>query len=229
MVETVLIVEDDRTTSDLIDMYLKRDGYRVIVAYDGIDGLRMARDANPNLIVLDLSLPGMDGREVCRTIRGESDIPIVMVTARVEEEDRLIGLDLGADDYVTKPFSPRELTARIRAILRRSNRNNSEGRETDELKWNDIWVDQGKHSVTVNGNSIELTPTEFSILVLLMQRPGRVFTRGQVIDQVFGYDFEGFDRSVDAHMSNLRRKMEDGVPSGTYIKTIYGVGYKLAD
>jgi DNA-binding response OmpR family regulator len=229
MVETVLIVEDDRTTSDLIDMYLKRDGYKVIVAYDGIDGLRMARDANPNLIVLDLSLPGMDGREVCRTIRGESDIPIVMVTARVEEEDRLIGLDLGADDYVTKPFSPRELTARIRAILRRSNRNNSEGRETDELKWNDIWVDQGKHSVTVNGNAIELTPTEFSILVLLMQRPGRVFTRGQVIDQVFGYDFEGFDRSVDAHMSNLRRKVEDGVPSGTYIKTIYGVGYKLAD
>ena len=229
MVETVLIVEDDRTTSDLIDMYLKRDGYKVIVAYDGIDGLRMARDANPNLIVLDLSLPGMDGREVCRTIRGESDIPIVMVTARVEEEDRLIGLDLGADDYVTKPFSPRELTARIRAILRRSNRNNSEGRETDELKWNDIWVDQGKHSVTVNGNAIELTPTEFSILVLLTQRPGRVFTRGQVIDQVFGYDFEGFDRSVDAHMSNLRRKVEDGVPSGTYIKTIYGVGYKLAD
>jgi len=229
MVETVLVVEDDRTTSDLIDMYLKRDGYKVIVAYDGIEGLRMARDANPNLIVLDLSLPGMDGREVCRAIRRESDIPIVMVTARVEEEDRLIGLDLGADDYVTKPFSPRELTARIRAVLRRSNRSSSEESEADELKWSDIWVDQGKHSVRVRSNHIELTPTEFNILVLLMQRPGRVFTRGQVIDQVFGYDFEGFDRSVDAHMSNLRRKVEEGVASGTYIKTIYGVGYKLAD
>ena len=229
MVQTVLIVEDDRATSDLIDMYLKRDGYRVIVAYDGLEGLRMARDANPNLIVLDLSLPGMGGKEVCETLRGESDIPIVMVTARVEEEDRLAGLDLGADDYVTKPFSPRELTARIRAVLRRTNRNNTINPDSDELIWNDIRVDQGKHAVAVGGQDIDLTPTEFNILVLLMKRPGRVFTRGQVIDQVFGYDFEGFDRSVDAHMSNLRRKVEEGVPSGTYIKTIYGVGYKLAD
>lgn len=229
MVQTVLIVEDDRATSDLIDMYLKRDGYRVIVAYDGLEGLRMARDANPNLIVLDLSLPGMGGKEVCETLRGESDIPIVMVTARVEEEDRLAGLDLGADDYVTKPFSPRELTARIRAVLRRTNRNNTINPDSDELIWNDIRVDQGKHAVAVGEQDIDLTPTEFNILVLLMKRPGRVFTRGQVIDQVFGYDFEGFDRSVDAHMSNLRRKVEEGVPSGTYIKTIYGVGYKLAD
>ncbi len=229
MVQTVLIVEDDRATSDLIDMYLKRDGYRVIVAYDGLEGLRMARDANPNLIVLDLSLPGMGGKEVCETLRGESDIPIVMVTARVEEEDRLAGLDLGADDYVTKPFSPRELTARIRAVLRRTNRNSTTNPDSDELIWNAIRVDQGKHAVVVGERDIDLTPTEFNILVLLMKRPGRVFTRGQVIDQVFGYDFEGFDRSVDAHMSNLRRKVEEGVPSGTYIKTIYGVGYKLAD
>ena len=229
MVETVLIVEDDRTTSELIDMYLKRDGYKVIAAYDGIEGLRMARDANPNLIVLDLSLPGMDGKEVCQTIRGESDIPIIMVTARVEEEDRLMGLNLGADDYVTKPFSPRELTARIRAVLRRAKRNNGEGTDTGELTWNGICVDQQKHSVNVGGKEIDLTPTEFNILVLFMRRPGRVFTRGQVIDQVFGYDFEGFDRSVDAHMSNLRKKVEEGVTSGTYIKTIYGVGYKLAD
>ena len=229
MVQTVLIVEDDRATSDLIDMYLKRDGYRVIVAYDGLEGLRMARDANPNLIVLDLSLPGMGGKEVCETLRGESDIPIVMVTARVEEEDRLAGLDLGADDYVTKPFSPRELTARIRAVLRRTNRNSTTNPDSDELIWNAIRVDQGKHAVVVGERDIDLTPTEFNILVLLMKRPGRVFTRGQVIDQVFGNDFEGFDRSVDAHMSNLRRKVEEGVPSGTYIKTIYGVGYKLAD
>tara|TARA_Y100000590_G_C15335816_1_gene869527 strand:+ start:31 stop:720 length:690 start_codon:yes stop_codon:yes gene_type:complete len=229
MVQTVLIVEDDRATSDLIDMYLKRDGYKVIVAYDGLEGLRMARDANPNLIVLDLSLPGMGGKEVCETLRGESDIPIVMVTARVEEEDRLAGLDLGADDYVTKPFSPRELTARIRAVLRRTNRNSTISSDSDELIWNAIRVDQGKHAVVVGERDIDLTPTEFNILVLLMKRPGRVFTRGQVIDQVFGYDFEGFDRSVDAHMSNLRRKVEEGVPSGTYIKTIYGVGYKLAD
>ena len=229
MVLSVLIVEDDRATSDLIDMYLKRDGYRVIVAYDGLEGLRMARDANPNLIVLDLSLPGMGGKEVCETLRGESDIPIVMVTARVEEEDRLAGLDLGADDYVTKPFSPRELTARIRAVLRRTNRNSTTNPDSDELIWNAIRVDQGKHAVVVGERDIDLTPTEFNILVLLMKRPGRVFTRGQVIDQVFGYDFEGFDRSVDAHMSNLRRKVEEGVPSGTYIKTIYGVGYKLAD
>ena len=229
MVQTVLIVEDDRATSDLIDMYLKRDGYRVIVAYDGLEGLRMARDANPNLIVLDLSLPGMGGKEVCETLRGESDIPIVMVTARVEEEDRLAGLDLGADDYVTKPFSPRELTARIRAVLRRTNRNSTTNPDSDELIWNAIRVDQGKHAVVVGERDIDLTPTEFNILGLLMKSPGRVFTRGQVIDQVFGYDFEGFDRSVDAHMSNLRRKVEEGVPSGTYIKTIYGVGYKLAD
>ena len=229
MVETVLIVEDDHTTSDLIDMYLKRDGYKVIVAYDGIEGLRLARDANPDLIVLDLSLPGIDGKEVCQTIRSESEIPIVMVTARVEEEDRLAGLNLGADDYVTKPFSPRELTARIRAVLRRVNRSNNHNADTDELIWNGIYVDEGKHSVTVDGKDIELTPTEFNILLLLIRRPGRVFTRGQVIDQVFGYDFEGFDRSVDAHMSNLRRKVEEGVAPGTYIKTIYGVGYKLAD
>ena len=229
MVQTVLIVEDDRATSDLIDMYLKRDGYRVIVAYDGLEGLRMARDANPNLIVLDLSLPGMGGKEVCETLRGESDIPIVMVTARVEEEDRLAGLDLGADDYVTKPFSPRELTARIRAVLRRTNRNSTTNPDSDELIWNAIRVDQGKHAVVVGERDIDLTPTEFNILVLLMKRPGRVFTRGQVIDQVFGYDFEGFDRSVVAIMSTLRLKVEEGVPSGTYIKTIYGVGYKLAD
>ena len=229
MVQTVLIVEDDRATSDLIDMYLKRDGYRVIVAYDGLEGLRMARDANPNLIVLDLSLPGMGGKEVCETLRGESDIPIVMVTARVEEEDRLAGLDLGADDYVTKPFSPRELTARIRAVLRRTNRNSTTNPDSDELIWNAIRVDQGKHAVVVGERDIDLTPPEFNILVLLMKRPCMVFTRGQVIDQVFGYDFEGFDRSVDAHMSNLRRKVEEGVPSGTYIKTIYGVGYKRAD
>ena len=228
MASTVLIVEDDPHTVEVVQLYLRRDGHQVISAADGLEGLRLAREAHPDLVVLDLMLPGMDGIEVCRLLREESEVPIVMLTARVEEEDRLAGLDLGADDYVTKPFSPRELAARIRAVLRRSARDVSDSGPV-ELSYGNIAVNRPRRTVHVGDTAVSLTPTEFRLLVLMMREPGRIFTRDQIIDRVFGYDFEGFDRTVDVHISSLRRKLEGACPDQRYIHTVYGVGYKLGD
>ena len=228
MPSTVLIVEDDPNTVDLVQLYLRRDGHKVLAALDGREGLRLAREAKPDLVVLDLMLPGLDGMEICRILREESDVPIVMLTARVEEEDRLAGLDLGADDYVAKPFSPRELAARIRAVLRRT-ASGALDRGPTELRCGDITANLHLRRVNVRQASVRLTPTEFRLLVLLMQNPGRVFSREEIMDKVLGSDFDGFDRAVDAHVSNLRRKLEADPQKPRYVHTVYGMGYKFGD
>ena len=232
MASTVLILEDDPHTVEVVQLYLRQDGHNLLSATDGITGLSLAREAQPDLIVLDLMLPGMDGLEICRTLRQESDVPIVMLTARADEEDRLAGPDIGADDYVTKPFSPRELAARIRAVLRRTARDGQET-GTSSLTYGPISVDTQKRTVYVGETQVHLTPTEVRLPVLLIREPGRTFTRGQIIDRVFGYDFEGFDRTVDSHVYSLRRKIEASAGENggetKYINTIYGVGYRLGD
>ena len=228
MPSTVLIVEDDLHALELVRLYLDQDGHQVLVARDGIEGLRLAREAAPDLIVLDLMLPGIDGTELCRQVRQESNVPIIMVTARVEEEDRLMGLEMGADDYITKPFSPRELAARVRVVLRRTAREQSE-RTQDELKQGPFTVNIPHGTVHRGSTAIRLTPTEFRLLVLLMGDPGRIFSRELIIDRVFGYDFDGFDRTVDAHVSSLRRKLDSKPGESRFIHTVYGLGYKFAD
>jgi DNA-binding response OmpR family regulator len=221
---TILIVEDDPNTVEIVKLYLHRDGHRVLTAADGREGLRLARESVPDLVVLDLMLPILDGIEVCHILREESAVPIVMLTARVEEEDRLTGLNMGADDYITKPFSPKELAARVRAVLRRTAKDAVEIGPS-EMVQGDIKADLRRRAVYVRNRQVPLTPTEFRLLVLLMREPGRTFTRDQIIDRVFGYDFDGFDRTVDAHVSNLRRKLEADLEKSGYIHTIYGVGY----
>ncbi len=227
---TVLIIEDDPHAVDLARLYLAHDGHQVLSAATGPDGLRQARENQPDLIVLDLMLPGVDGLEICRTLRAESDVPIIMLTARVEEEDRLAGLEFGADDYITKPFSPRELAARVKAVLRRSGRDGPES-GGDELIYGPIRVSRRERIVHAGETAVSLTPTEFRILALLLQEPGRTFTREQIIERGLGYDFDGFDRTVDAHISSLRRKLEAPLQQprqrSRYIHTIYGVGYKF--
>ena len=225
LASTVLIVEDDPDAVKLVGLYLRRDGHKVLSAMDGLEGLRLAREARPDLVVLDLMLPKLDGIEVCRALRRESDVPVVMVTARVEEEDRLAGLELGADDYVTKPFSPRELAARIRAVLRRTARDALQTGPA-ELSYGDVTVDLHGRTAYVDGAKVAFTPTEFRLLVMLIKEPERTFSRAQIIDTALGFDFEGFDRTVDAHVANVRKKIRsDDGPD--YIQTVYGVGYRF--
>jgi two-component system alkaline phosphatase synthesis response regulator PhoP len=228
MASTVLIVEDDPYAMELVKVYLSHDGHDVLTAGDGINGLRLAREAHPDILVLDLMLPGMDGLEVCRTIREESAVPIIMLTARVEEEDRLAGLNLGADDYVTKPFSPRELAARVKAVLRRTARDSLD-QGAAQLCYGPILVDLRRRIVLADETPLHLTPSEFRILITLMKDPGRVFSREQIIDRAFGEDFQGFDRTVDAHVSSLRRKLELAIKGSHYIHTVYGFGYRFGD
>ena len=226
----VLIVEDDPHTRELVRVYLDREGHDVLTAENGIDGLRVAREEAPDIILLDLMLPGMDGRDVCQSLRGESDVPIVMLTARVQEGDRLEGFDLGADDYITKPFSPREVVARIRAVLRRAARDRQdEERQMGELTIGDVRVDLRNRSVTSGEADVKTTPTEFRLLTLFAKEPGRVFTRDQIIERAFGYDYDGFDRTVDVHVSSLRRKLEATNGGKRIIHTVYGVGYRVSD
>ena len=226
----VLIVEDDPHTRELVRVYLDREGHDVLTADNGNDGLRSAREEVPDIILLDLMLPGMDGRDVCQSLRGESDVPIVMLTARVQEGDRLEGFDLGADDYITKPFSPREVVARIRAVLRRAARDRQdEARQMGELTIGDVRVDLRNRSVTSGEADVKTTPTEFRLLTLFAKEPGRVFTRDQIIERAFGYDYDGFDRTVDVHVSSLRRKLEAANGGKRIIHTVYGVGYRVSD
>ncbi len=227
MTSTVLIVEDNPHTVELVSLYLRQDGYSVLSATDGIAGLELFRGHSPDLVVLDLMLPRLDGLEVCRRVRAESEVPIIMLTARVEEEDRVAGLEMGADDYVTKPFSPRELAARIRAVLRRTTADTA-ARGGSPLVHGAISVDTQKRTATLDGSVLKLTPTEFRLLTLLVRTPGKTFTRDEIIDRVFGYDFDGFDRTVDSHVSGLRRKLDRG-GDRRYIETVYGVGYRLGD
>ena len=221
----VLVVDDDVKTVELVKLYLNRDGYRVLTAYDGIEALRLARESHPDLIVLDLMLPGLDGLQVCQALRDESDVPIIMLTARTTDEDKLTGLGLGADDYVTKPFSPKELAARVRAVLRRL----PGERGPAEIKHGELTVDFNRHEASLDGRSLNLTPIEFKLLVVLAKEPGMVFSRAQLIEKALGYDFEGFDRTIDVHILNLRRKLEPDPRHPRYIKTVYGAGYKLLE
>jgi len=223
----VLVVDDDRHIVDLVRLYLERDGYQVLVAYDGLEALRLARQKRPDLIVLDLLLPEVDGLDVCRILQAESRVPIIMLTAKTTEEDKLIGLEMGADDYVTKPFSPRELVARVRAVLRRVGQEAPQGPQ--EIRFADLVIDRRSHQVRVRGEVVPLTPTEFRLLEVLAAEPGRAFTRLELLDRVFGYDFEGFERTIDVHIKNLRKKIEPDPSQPTYVQTVYGVGYKFSE
>ncbi len=222
----ILVVDDDAKTVELVKLYLKRDGYKVITANDGNEALRLARENHPDLIVLDLMLPGMDGLQVCRILRKESDVPIIMLTAITTEDDRLTGLEIGADDYVTKPFSPRELAARVRAVLRRIPEEMLM-RGPKEIQCGSLSINFLKHEAYLDGSLLNLTMIEFKLLGILVREPGRVFSRGQLIEKAVGYDFEGFDRTIDVHIHNLRRKLEQRPGHRRLIKTIYGAGYKL--
>ena len=221
----VLVVDDDVKTVELVKLYLNRDGYRVFTAYDGVEALRLARESHPDLIVLDLMLPGIDGLQVCRTLRSESDVPIIMLTAKTTDQDKLTGLDLGADDYVTKPFSPKELAARVRAVLRRL----PGERGPEQIKHGALTVDFLKHEASLAGRPLNLTTVEFKLLSILVKEPGRVFNRAKLIEKALGYDFEGFDRTIDVHILNLRQKLEPDPKHPEYIKTVYGAGYKIAE
>jgi DNA-binding response OmpR family regulator len=222
----VLVVDDDVKTTELVKLYLRRDGYRVLTAYDGIQAVALAREAHPDLVVLDLMLPGLDGIEVFRTLRAESEVPVIMLTAKTTEQDRLAGLDLGADDYVTKPFSPRELAARVRAVLRRLP-DEMLKRGPERISYGDLLIDFVKHEASLAGRLLNLTPVEFKLLGMMAREPERVFSRAQLIEKVFGYDFNSFDRTIDVHVYNLRRKLEPDPRCPRYIKMVYGVGYKF--
>lgn len=221
----VLVVDDDTKTVELVKLYLNRDGYRVLTAYDGAEALRVARESHPDLIVLDLMLPKIDGFEVCRTLRSESDVPIIMLTARSTDDDKLTGLGLGADDYVAKPFSPRELAARVRAVLRRL----PGERGPVEVKHGELVLNFLKQEVSIAGRPLNLTPVEFKLLGVLIKEPGRVFSRAEIVEKALGYDYKGFDRTIDVHILNLRRKLESDPSHPKYIKTIYGAGYKFSE
>lgn len=216
----VLVVDDDRSVREVVSAYLEREGLEVTLAKDGLEALELARSTDPHLVVLDLMLPKLDGLEVCRVLREERDVPVVMLTARGEELDRVLGLELGADDYVTKPFSPRELTARVKAVLRRS-RKDAGGRP---LAAADLTVDPTSRRVILGGQDVNLTALEFDLLLALMGSPGRVFTRDDLIERVWGGDYPGVDRVVDVHVSSLRRKIGGGE---RFISTVRGVGYRF--
>jgi two-component system alkaline phosphatase synthesis response regulator PhoP len=221
--EKVLVIDDDVKTVELVKLYLDRDGYQVLTAHNGLEALRVAREGYPDLIVLDLMLPDIDGLEICRTLRRESAIPIIMLTARTTDQDKLIGLDLGADDYVTKPFSPKELVARVRAVLRRL----PGERGPEEIKTGELSMNFGTHEAWFAGRSLNLTSVEFKLLRIFAKEPGRVFSRTSLIEEALGYDFEGFDRTIDVHILNLRRKLEPDPNHPKHIKTVYGVGYRF--
>lgn len=219
----ILIIEDEKKIADIISLYLDKEGFACDIAYSGQDGLRLLKEF-PALIILDLMLPDIPGEEICRIIRERSNVPIIMLTAKSAEEERIKGLGIGADDYVVKPFSPRELVARVKALLRRT----SPSKRTI-LSFNKglLIIDPGRLEVKVKGSPIELTETEFRILFVLSERPEIVFTREQLIDMVYGYDFEGYDRTIDAHIKNIRHKLREDPRNPLFIKTVYGLGYKF--
>ncbi|MCL5026651.1 MAG: response regulator transcription factor [Chloroflexi bacterium] len=216
----ILVIEDEPKIVDVVDLYLEREGFEVLVASDGRTGLRMFEEQRPDLVILDLMLPVMDGLEVCRAIRKESAVPIVMLTARDEEIDKILGLELGADDYVTKPFSPRELVARVKAVLRRTAP--EAAAPSERIVLGDLVVDPERHEVSWRGAPVSLTPTEFRILLALARQPGRVFSRLQLLDIIQDQTYEGYERTIDAHIKNIRRKAGEDI-----ISTVRGVGYKM--
>ncbi len=224
MNRTILVVDDDHKIVDLVTLYLKRDGYNVLTAHDGQEALDTARRKRPDMIVLDLILHELDGADVCRLLRAESNVPIIMLTARSTDEDKLRGLDLGADDYVTKPFNPRELMARIRAVLRRVH---PQEEPTSDMHFGDLTISLLRHEVLLRGQPVSLTPTEFRLLETLAREPGRAFSRAELLDRVFGYDYVGVERTIDVHVMNLRRKIEPEPGRPRYIGTVPGLGYRF--
>jgi len=223
---TVLVVEDEIEIARVVRDYLRNAGFEVIVVGDGGSAVASVRSAKPDLLVLDLGLPGRDGLDVAREIRRWSDTPIVMLTARGDETDRIVGLEIGADDYVVKPFSPKELVARVRAVLRRTR---TAARGDEIVRAGDVEIDTAKMRVSVGGAQVDLTPTEFQLLATLAREPGRVFTRSQLLDAVHGVAIESYERAIDAHVKNIRRKLEPTPGSPRYIVTVHGVGYRFAD
>jgi DNA-binding response OmpR family regulator len=223
---TVLVVDDEPKIVDIVRAYLAREDYRVLVAYDGREALALARRERPDLIVLDLMLPEVSGWDVCRALRAESVVPIVMLTARDDTTDKIVGLELGADDYLAKPFDPKELVARVHAVLRRAQ---APGGAGGVLRHGDLEIDRERHVVRRAGQPVSLTPSEFALLQALAERPGRVWTRLQLLDRLQGVAFEGYERAVDSHVKNLRQKLEPNPRQPRYVQTVYGVGYKLGD
>lgn len=224
MAQTILVVDDEPQIVRLVRAYLEEAGFRVVIASDGEQALYVARHEKPDLVVLDLLMPRMDGLEFTRRVRRERDVPIIMLTARAEETDRIVGLELGADDYVTKPFSPRELVARVRAVLRRAQ---APPELPSVLRTGPLILDRATHTVTVSGQPVNLTPTEFGILESLMTIPGRVFRRDELLETVQGVAFEAYERTVDAHIKNLRRKIEPDPGHPRYVLTVRGIGYRI--
>jgi DNA-binding response OmpR family regulator len=224
--KTILIVDDEPRIAEIARDYLENAGFSVTTAATGADALKTIQRAPPDLIVLDLALPGMDGLDVARAVRRDSNVPIIMLTARVEESDKLVGLELGADDYITKPFSPRELVARVRAVMRRTE---SAAERSDVLRVGDLVLDLPRMKTTIRGRSVDLTTTEFQLLATLARHPGRVFTRAQLLDAMRGIAVESFERAIDAHVKNIRRKIEADPRRPRYVLTVYGIGYKCAE
>lgn len=222
---TILIIEDEPELVKVLRSYLEQANYEVLTAYRGDAGLSMWEHKNPDLVILDLNLPGMDGLDVAREIRRKSETPIIILTARVEETDRLIGLELGADDYVVKPFSPREVVARVRAVLRRASGAHP---APSVLRLGDLEIDLDAHRVSKAGVNIDLTPTEFSLLAVLFSHPGKAFTRLSLLEASQGNAYEGYERTIDAHIKNLRAKIEPDPKNPTYIETVFGVGYRVS-
>jgi len=224
MPQTILIVDDEKRLVSLVQSYLVQEGYRVVTAYNGKDALPVAQKEKPDLIILDLMMPEMNGYDFMRTHRTESNTPIIMLTAKVEDDDKIIGLELGADDYVTKPFKPRELMARVRNVLRRTGKTEATGKT---LRASNITLNRDTREVQVKTRSIDLTPSEFDLLAALMSAPGRVFSRLDLLDVIQGVRYEGYERTIDTHIKNLRAKIEADPRKPRYIETMYGVGYRL--
>ncbi len=226
---TILIVDDEPKITRLARDYLEHAGFAVQTALDGASALAALRSGKPDLIVLDLGLPDMDGLDVTRSVRKDSNVPIVMLTARGEESDKLVGLELGADDYLTKPFSPKELVARVRAVLRRADNAREPAGSGEILRVADVEFDLPRMRVLRAGQGVDLTATEFELLVTLARQPGRIFSRAQLLDAVRGTAFESYERAIDAHIKNIRRKLEPDPREPRYVLTVYGMGYKFAE